>query len=259
MIGFFIKKSFFDGWDNLFSLVALNSIYLIILIVFIILPLGSGLGNAIVLASTMVGIVAFSVWHSLIAFVVRDAVDYRSIGFKTSIAKLAIAWKPGMALGLVNVLLWFAGTVAIPFYIMQNNFIGLFLASLLFWVSIVVLVASQYFLPLIARRGGTIRANIRIALSLFLDNIGFSFFLALHGTITLVASILMAFLAPGFAGLSVSAAVAVKLRLKKYEWLEATGSKDRKHIPWNELLEEEQELVGKRTLKGMIFPWKEGK
>jgi hypothetical protein len=259
MIGFFIKKSFFDGWDNIFSLIALNSVYLFILVVFIFLPISSSLGNALVLASTLAGILIFSIWHSMVAYVVTDLADYRSIGFKASIGTFAVAWKPGLALGLANVLLWFAFTMAIPFYIMQNSFIGLFLASLLFWVSIVVLVASQYFLPLIARRGGTIRANLRIALSIFLDNIGFSFFLAVHGLITLAISIFMAFLAPGLAGLSLSAAVAVKLRLKKYEWMESTGSKDRRHIPWDTLLEEENELVGNRTLKGMIFPWKEGK
>jgi hypothetical protein len=43
----------------------------------------------------------------------------------------------------------------------------------------------------------------------------------------------------------------------KYDYLEENPRADRKHIPWETLLREERERVGKRTLKGMIFPWKE--
>ena len=32
MTGFFIKKAFFDGWDNLISLVVLNLGYLVVLL-----------------------------------------------------------------------------------------------------------------------------------------------------------------------------------------------------------------------------------
>ncbi len=43
----------------------------------------------------------------------------------------------------------------------------------------------------------------------------------------------------------------------KYDYIEAHPDTDRKHLPWEELLFEEREKVGTRTLKGMIFPWKE--
>jgi len=43
----------------------------------------------------------------------------------------------------------------------------------------------------------------------------------------------------------------------KYDYLEAEADADRKHIPWDELLYEERESVGNRSLKNMIFPWKD--
>jgi hypothetical protein len=42
----------------------------------------------------------------------------------------------------------------------------------------------------------------------------------------------------------------------KYDYLEKNPG-DRRRIPWDALLVEDRERVGKRTLKGMIFPWKE--
>ena len=43
----------------------------------------------------------------------------------------------------------------------------------------------------------------------------------------------------------------------KYDWLEANPEANRKKIPWDALLMDDKERVGKRTLRGMIFPWKE--
>jgi len=74
---------------------------------------------------------------------------------------------------------------------------------------------------------------------------------------TFVISALTMLLAPGPAGTALASAVAVRLRMKKYRYLKENPEAERRHIPWDELLQEEKELVGKRTLKGMIFPWKD--
>lgn len=261
MTGFFIKKAFFDGWDNLFSLAGLNLGYVAILFLFAFLPLSAGASNLVAFLVSGAGILVFSVWHSLVSLAMADAADYRSLGFKEIFARFPRALGPGLALGAANLLLWFAVVVAIPFYLMQKSFLGLFLASLLFWVCLGILAAQQYFLPLMARRNKGIVSNAKASLTLLLDNLGFSLLFCFHSILTLLASVLLAFLAPGFSGLALSGQVAVKLLLKKYEWIEAQGEAGRKRakIPWDELLEEEKEMVGKRTLKGMIFPWKDGK
>ncbi|MCX7027538.1 MAG: hypothetical protein NT061_08670 [Spirochaetes bacterium] len=260
MTGFFIKKAFFDGWDNLFALVAFNAGYLLLALVFIVVPPVLGAGDALSLIALCLGVLALGVWHSLTAYAVDGIADYKSTGFQEFFSRIGEAWKPGIAFGLLCLLVIFSFMVGIPFYLGMKSFIGLFLASLLFWVNLTLVLASQYFLPLAARRGGSLRRNARVAFTLLLDNLGFSFFLLLYNTVTLVLSVALAFLAPGFAGLALASADAVKLRLKKYNWLEGKDPSMRKQrVPWVELLEEEKDLVGERTLKGMIFPWKEGK
>ena len=260
MVGFFIKKAFFDGWDNLFALAAFNAGYLIIAVLFIVVPSVLGAGNALSLIASCIGILGLGVWHSLTACAVDGIADYKTVGFRDFFSKIKGAWKPGLVFGLFCLLFIFSLTVGIPFYFSMKSFVGLFLASLLFWVNLIFVLAAQYFLPLCARRGGSIRRNARVAFTILLDNLGFSFFLLLYNILTLAVSAALAFLAPGFAGLGLAGADAVKLRLRKYDWLEGKDPSERKKpIPWDELLEEEKDLVGERTLKGMIFPWKEGK
>jgi len=122
---------------------------------------------------------------------------------------------------------------------------------------ILAILILQYVPAVFARDGGTPRQALKTALYLFVDNPGFSIFLLLWRIFTFAVSVLTMLLAPGPAGAALASAVAVRLRMKKYRYLKENPGADRRRIPWDELLQEEKELVGKRTLKGMIFPWKD--
>ena len=80
-------------------------------------------------------------------------------------------------------------------------------------------------------------------------------------------------LLPGPASAVLLLTVAFKLRMYKYDFLEeqrAASSREpeagykpprgrrlRVRVPWDALLAEDREQVGVRTVRGMIFPWKE--
>ncbi len=137
---------------------------------------------------------------------------------------------------------------------------GALAAGVLFWFGLAALLSLQYYIPLRARLGGGFGKNLRKSFILFFDNPSFSVFLALYNAVSLALSGFLAFLAPGFAGLALALDCGLRLRLYKYDWLEKnplSPRRARRAIPWEELLAEDRELVGKRTLKGMIFPWKE--
>ena len=70
-------------------------------------------------------------------------------------------------------------------------------------------------------------------------------------------TIVFATIIPGVSGISLSQQVAMKLLMFKYDFLEEHPNTPKKQLPWEELLFDERERVGKRTFKGMIFPWKE--
>jgi len=62
---------------------------------------------------------------------------------------------------------------------------------------------------------------------------------------------------PGPAGAMQWMQSAVKLRLLKYEYLERNPQSHRRRVPWNAVFVEEQRLVGPRSLKSTLFPWKD--
>jgi hypothetical protein len=262
MTGFFIKKAFFDGWDNLFGLIAFNAVHLLLALMFIALPIILSAGVALGTAGLVLGIVALSVWQAVTVFAMNEVSDYKSPSIRESLAFIRLAWKPGLAQAGINVILWFSFSIGIPFYLAQKSLVGTFFASILFWICIVVLLASQWFLPLCARRSSpekpvSITRQARIATILLADNPAFSIFLFIYNSAGLALSLFTAFIVPGFAGLALACTDALKLRLMKYEYLESTPGANRKKLPWHDLLAEERELVGERTLKGMIFPWKD--
>jgi uncharacterized membrane protein YesL len=160
-------------------------------------------------------------------------------------------------MGGLAVLCYFILSVGLPFYLQVGGLAGALAAGVVFWCSVVALLALQFYIPLRARLGGGLRKNLRKSFLIFFDNPGFSLFLFLYNAATAALSFFVAFLLPGFAAVALAQDVALRERLYKYDWLEAHPEAKRGDIPWDELLEEDRELVGKRTLKGMFFPWKE--
>ena len=81
--------------------------------------------------------------------------------------------------------------------------------------------------------------------------------LVLAALAIVAASVFTGGILPGLGAVLVWHNVALKLRLYKYDHLEQQPESNRKQIPWDALLVDDRDRVGKRTLRGMIFPWKE--
>jgi uncharacterized membrane protein YesL len=257
MIGFFIKKSFFDGWDHLFSLLLLNLGFVLALALGFILP---GSLNFPPWAAAAVGVLALaaaSVWLSVCVHALASVADFGSLRFGDIPAYIKRGLLPGLQVGAFVVFGYYVVSVGLPFYIGMGGIIGALAAGIVFWCAVIIALALQYYLPLRARLGGGLLKNLRKSFLLFFDNPLFSLFLFLYCAASLVLSLFLAFLIPGLSGMALAQNVALRLRLRKYDWLEEHPEAKRREIPWDELLEEDRELVGKRTLKGMFFPWKE--
>jgi len=257
MIGFFIKKAFFDGWDNLYWLAALNGVFLLVLLLFFVVPVALGAPTWLIIALVAIALVVLSVWDVAVTDAMYSIADSKSIHFSDIKAAFLRSLKLGLIMGGLNLPFAAALAVALPFYLSQKAMWGVFAGGVLFWTMILAILILQYVPAIFARDGGTARQAFKTALYLFVDNPGFSIFLLIWRVFTFAISVLTMLLAPGPAGSALASAVAVRLRMKKYRYLKENPEASRRRIPWDELLSEEKELVGKRTLKGMIFPWKE--
>ncbi len=255
MTGFFIKKAFFDGWDHLWGLVALNLGSLALLSAFVLVPSALGIPGGWLWA--VLGFLALAAYHLVCSAALREAAEYRNLSVRAFRDALREHGAAGLAFGAVLALLGVLFLTAVPFYLSRGGILAWFAAGTLFWCSLILLLALQWFPAVRALLPGPLRSSVRKCFLLLADNLGFSVFLFLYTLAGLVLSVFSAFLAPGIAGAALGTVDALRLLLKKYDWLEAHPGTDRRRIPWEDLLEEERELIGKRTLKGMIFPWKE--
>lgn len=263
MIGFFIKKSFFDGWDNLFRLVLVN------------VPLSALVGAEATVAYVMfsarngvplsiVEFLALAAIHVLVCvcsgaaawFANRmadfDKPAFRDLleGFKKTAARSAL-------FGLLSSVLAGLFILCIRFYGSRGDILSNLAMGLVFWCGIFCLISLQYFNAVMVRLGGNFIKVLRKCFLLSVDNLGFSVFLWIWTLIMNALTVVTAGLLPGTAGVQLALCDAVRLRVYKYDWLEKNPDAKRNAAPWQELLAGDEELLGPRSLKGMIFPWKD--
>ncbi len=139
----------------------------------------------------------------------------------------------------------------------MKNLLGIFAAAVVFWTVLIIVLAFQFFFAIRARLDKKLKKVIKKSFIIFFDNPGLCIFSFIITIIILVVSFFLAFLAPGPAGVLLFLDEALRLRLLKYDWLEAHPEANRKKIPWDELLEEEREKTGTRSFRSFIFPWKD--
>ena len=261
MIGFLLRKTLYDLWDNMFRIVTLNLGFAAVVAMPVFLPQLADrfFGSAVLgMVFSVLGIFICSIYLSAAAFSLKSVSDYGSFGFGDFFRNLKAAWPAGLVMGLFVVLLFLVATVIIPFYLsLESPVVGLALAAIIFWVTIFAMLSFQFYFTVYARLGSNIKKSFKKCMIISLDNSGFSIFLFLHNIAALALSVLFAFMFPGPAGILLYLDEALRLRLLKYDWLEANPDANRRKIPWDALLIEEREKTGTRSLKNFIFPWKD--
>jgi uncharacterized membrane protein YesL len=204
----------------------------------------------------LVGLAAFVVLCGAASRMAADIADYKQPGFAEFWSYVKESWANSLlgAILLLGYLL--IVSVAFPFYA-GRGWLGWLALGLLFWVTVAVLLAIQYFFPIQSHLDRKLRKVVRKSFLLLFDNTLFTIGLAIVAFVIFAISAFTAFLLPGLATIFLWWNAALRLRLYKYDWLEQNPGANRRKVPWDALLIDDRERVGKRTLKGMIFPWKE--
>ena len=257
MIGFLIKKNFFDMWDNLFKIALINIGFIASLSIPVFIPNLLAQVPILGMASLFIGILWCFVYLSAAALTLKALSDYGNFGFAEFFANLKICWPFGLILGGLVFLGYILCTVVIPFYLGMSSMFGLLLAAVIFWTLVVAVLALQFFFAVRSRLDTKFTKIIKKCFIIFFDNPMFCVFTLIHNVIILTISMFVAFLFPGPAGVLLFLDEGLRLRLLKYDWLEANPDANRRHVPWDALLIDERERTGTRSLKSFIFPWKD--
>lgn len=261
MTGFFIKKNFFDGWDNFISLALVNMVFMLLVFLFFTLI-------HVVAAVPIVPVVLFVFFLAVMGTLLQAVsnltariAQYRSFSIKDIAQEVQESWRHGGLFALIQGLCWFAVSIAVPYYFSFKNLFGLFLGVCVLWIFFVVQFSFLWFFPLRSQLERNFGKCIKKCFILFFDNTAFTIFMFIYSIILIAVTPILAFLAPGFSGLLLAWNNAFRLRMYKYDWCEQHPEIPiriaRKQIPWDELLTDDRDTVGNRTIRNLIFPWKD--
>jgi hypothetical protein len=257
MIGFLIKKTFFDLWDNLFRVALINMGFILSLGLSLLLLTVFADITVLFYITVFVSVLWLSVYLSAAAFSLSSISNYKSFGFVDFFKNFKTVLTSGLVFGVVVCVIVFISTAVIPFYLSMESLVGLLLAAVIFWMFVVAVLSLQFFFAIRSRLDTKPMKIIKKCFIIFFDNSGFCVFSLLHNIVVLILSIFLVLLFPGPAGILLYLDEALRLRLMKYDYLEANPDANRKQIPWDALLIDEREKTGTRSLKSFIFPWKD--
>lgn len=258
MLMFMVKKAFFDMWDHFISVVIMNLGFIVLLTVPLLLPSVLVEFSVIAaIAAQVIGGLLVVVYSGAISLAARDIASYERPEFKKTVEYLKETWKPSLVLGLIWLAVVLVIVIGVPVYASMGNLLGLAAIVFLFWAILIWSLSSQFYFPILAQLDTKVGKILRKSFVIFFDNTIFALILGIGTILIALGSVFTALLLPGLTGLLIWHQVGLKLRLYKYDYLEKNPDANRKDIPWDALLIDEKERVGKRTLRGMIFPWKE--
>ena len=257
MLGFLVKKAFFDTWDNLFRVLLLNIGFYAPIALLVYAPVLTPV-LPLTLLLQVVALALFCIYTGGASAVTSAIADYQSPDFATFWQAIQDTYPTTLLFALLNSVYFVILSVAFRVYaVVDQQLLGFLGQVILLWVTVGWVLAAQLFFPIQSRLERNPRKMMRKMLLLFFDNTGLMIFLAAGALVTLVASVFTGGILPGLGAVLVWHNVALKLRLYKYDYLEQHPESNRKQIPWDALLVDDRDRVGKRTLRGMIFPWKE--
>ena len=274
MLGFFFKKNFYDGWDNVLFIFVPN----LILDVFFLIG-----GGLFYLGTKVNGTAGIIIWGCTVLLVITAGsilslawaesaakiADYESAEIKPFFTSLKTCIKDGILYGIVLFAVLIISAAGIIFYFRPVSgatlpFIGLMAGSVFFWIMLTIISALFWYPSLRAMMHNPFKKSIKKCFVILFDNIGSCVVLGIYNFFLLIISIVMVGLAPGLGGIGLSRVNFLRILLKKYDYLEiaekeAAGKKPvfRNKIPWQELLKEDIEITGSRSIKSFFMPWKE--
>ena len=274
MLGFFFKKNFYDGWDNVLFIFVPN----LILDVFFLIG-----GGLFYLGTKVNGTAGIIIWGCTVLLVITAGsilslawaesaakiADYESAEIKPFFTSLKTCIKDGLLYGIVLFAVLIISAAGIIFYFRPVSgatlpFIGLMAGSVFFWIMLTIISALFWYPSLRAIMHNPFKKSIKKCFIILFDNIGSCVVLGIYNFFLLIISIVMVGLAPGLGGIGLSRVNFLRILLKKYDYLEiaekeAAGKKPvfRNKIPWQELLKEDIEITGSRSIKSFFMPWKE--
>lgn len=290
MFGFFFKKNFYDGWDNVLLETVPNLIFDVFLFLGAMtlflaakLNLNHAITNNICIIIWAATILLLFIIGSILvldwALTAREIAAYEATELKDFFIRLPSCLLDGVLFGFLLFILSAVTIFGLCYYFkltpkrLPNGiwyigveegsvlpFVGLAAGSVFAWVALSVFQMMFFYPAVRAVIGNGFRKSLKKCFIIFLDNLGASMLLMIHNFVLFAISVVMLGLLPGLSGIGLARVNFVRLVIKKYDYatkLQNAGKAVPSKVPWKEVLEEDVRVTGNRSLKTFFFPWKE--
>ncbi len=264
MFGFIIKKNFCDGWDNLLSVIMANLVFLFSGIGIVLLNgLAANTQSEIfVLLALVFGVVFLSILVVAYSDSAAHIANFEGIHMLDFFKAIPGSIKDGALFGLMNAGVFLVSSFSIRYYIVESGtLLGFALGCAIFWVDFFYLLAMQWFIPIRALMHNNFRKCFKKSFIILFDNTGFTLLMGLYNLILLVLSVVAIGFFPSMTGILIANTNALRILLYKYDYLEEhpelKTKKERRQIPWDDLIAEDRDILGPRPIRSFLFPWKD--
>ena len=264
MFGFIIKKNFCDGWDNLLSVVMSNLVFLFSGIGLVLL---NGLAaraesQLLILFCLLFSVVVLSILVFAYSDTAAHIANFDGIRILDFFKAIPGCIKDGTLFGLLNAGVFLISSFSIRYYILETkSLFGFALGCAIFWIDFFYVLAMQWFIPIRGLMKNNFKKCLKKSFIILFDNTGFSLLMGLYNLILLAFSVLCVGFFPSMSGLLIANTNALRILLYKYDYLEEhpelTTKKERRQIPWDDLLAEDRDILGPRPIRSFLFPWKD--
>lgn len=273
MLNLFFRKNFYDGWDNVMFFFVPNLILDFAVIIFT--------------ALCIPGVTVFKdaqwylfVWIAL-AFILTAVIstvalawaenskkiaDYETYEVREFFKILPSCISDGIKFGSSIFVILIILALSIKFFFFPDGenqtvtLAGLTAGAVYCWVSLSAIMILSWYPALRAEQHKSYFVSIKKCAIIFLDNLPVSIIISIYDLFQCLVSIIMLGVAPGVAGLTLSRANALRLLLKKYDYideLQKNGTRASSYkIPWEEILKDDLEANPVRGFKEFWMPWK---
>lgn len=256
MFSLLIRKTFYNYWDNFFPFLIINAAFVLLTGTPLFLLLGTGslkLGAAAVTVTLFLGAFLFG----SIGPAGYEIARHRSWSLSRLPQDLVRSIKSKLLLGLLWLIEGVSLLLIIPFYFSTGNLFGFALGVFFAWGMLFLGIALQFYLPLLHWQENTPLQALKKSFFIMFANPGPALGLFFGSLMIAVLSFFTLFMFLGPAALLLWQTNGTYYLLLRHQHIEAGEGAVEKPFPWRQVLEEESETVGRRSLKNLIFPWKD--
>ena len=255
MLFIWIRKLTYCIWENIFNVLLMNFIMVLLFSVTLILSLVSHSIFITIFLFTFFFI--FKGIHDIgLALMFKKAVLHEAIcinDYLNAIKSGGIL--RGCLSGILQTIIIAGLLTGIPFYFKIAGLLGWVAMGMVIWVFVIYILIMQWFPSVCAFFPGPISEQLGKCLLFTMQNLGLSLFSLVFGFLLDILSIFTIFIIPGLSGNIILANSALELVIQKYKWIEKQQTGQSTKFCWKEILDEEEKLMGNKTLKNVIFPW----